>query len=320
MKTLLQRMGITRGYYLTPLQRALEWVKEHRIPNSGIVVHHKTKNVTSEVTGYLIASLYGAGEEKLAYDLARWEVTVQKKDGSFTPPGINVSYTFDTAQVIRGFLAVLDDMPHLEGHLRLACDYVDKNIDSKGKVLTVSYDMWKLSDGSRLTEYGNLYVLPAMLQAGIKLGEQKYIDAARRGMNYFREFPDLVEFKRNLSTFSHYFGYMMEALVDLGEKELALKGLKQVEDLQSSYGAIPAYPGSTWDCATGMAQLAVAWYKLGIKGPADKAVKYLEGIQNPSGGFYGGYGRDVEYFDKQEISWAVKFFIDACYWRDQSND
>ena len=312
-------MGIVREVYTTPLQRALEWVKDHRVPHSGIVVHHKTRTVTPEVTGYLITSLYNAGEKELACDLAQWESSIQKEDGSFAAPGSDISYTFDTAQVIRGFLAVLDDMPHLESNLRSACDYVNKYIDPQGKVLTVSYDMWKLADGSILSDYGNLYVLPAMRQAGIKLAEQKYIDAARRGMNYFRQYPDLVEFKHNLSTLSHYFGYMMEALVDLGEKELALKGLKQAEDIQSSYGAIPAYPGATWDCATGMAQLAVAWYKLGFKAPADKAVKYLEGIQNFSGGFYGGYGRNVEYFDKREISWAVKFFIDACYWREKSS-
>jgi malonyl-CoA O-methyltransferase len=315
MKTLMQRIGIFPDRR-TSLQKSIDWVKDHRVANSGIVVHHKTKTVTPEVTGYLITSLYNAGEKELAFDLAQWEASIQKKDGSFAAPGSDVSYTFDTAQVIRGYLSVLDEMPELENNLRRACDYVDSYIDSKGEVLTVSYDMWKLADGSKLSDYGNLYVLPPMLEAGKKLGEKKYISAAQRGMNYFRKNADLVEFKPSLAMLSHYFGYMMEALVDLGETELAQKGLKQAQVIQMPDGSIPAYPGATWVCSTGMAQLALAWYKMGIKTPADKAMAYLEKIQNSSGGFYGGYGKNVEYFHNQEISWAVKFFIDANYWRE----
>lgn len=314
MKTLMQRIGITRDLR-TPVQKAVDWVKDYHIPHSGIVVQHKSKIVTPEVTGYLIPSLYNAGEKELAFELAEWEASIQKKDGSFTAPGSDVSYTFDTAQVIRGFVAVLDDLPHLENNLRRACDYVDTHIDSRGEVLTDSYDMWKLPDGSMLSPYGNLYVLPAMLDAGKKLSEQKYIAAARRGMNYYKKFSDLVEFKSNLGMLSHYFGYMMEALVDLGEFELAHRGLRQAQNIQKLDGSIPAFPGATWVCATGIAQLALAWYKLGVRTPADKAMKFLEEIQNGSGGFYGGYGRNVQYFHNQEISWAVKFFLDASYWR-----
>lgn len=48
---------------------------------------------------------------------------------------------------------------------------------------------------------------------------------------------------------------------------------------------------------------------------ADKAVNYLESVQNNSGGFYGSLGRGKNYFPKEEISWAVKFFLDAYYWK-----
>lgn len=303
----------------TPMQRAVGWIKNHRIPNSGIVVQHKTKTVTPEVTGYIIDSLYRVGEKELAYDLAKWEASIQRPDGAITAPGTDVPYSFDTAMLVRGFLAVLDDMPELEPNLRRACDYVDSYIAADGKVGTLTYEMWKLLDGSTLSEYGNLYMLPSMLFAGQKLNEPKYIAAAKRGMEYFRRFPDLVEFKPALSMLSHYLGYMMEALVDLGEIELAKKGLQQAFDLQRPDGSIPAHPGVTWVCATGMAQLSIAWYKLGMNDPADKAMAYLDKIQNPSGGFYGGYGRGVNYFPEQEICWAAKFFIDACLLRDKAH-
>lgn len=175
----------------TPIEKAVRWIKNHRIPGDGIVCHHKTKTVTPEVTGYIIDSLYRVGEKELAYDLALWEASIQREDGSFAAPGSDDPYSFDTAQIIRGFLAVLDDMPEIEGNLRRACDYVDKYIAADGEVKTETYDAWKFADGSMLSEYGNLYVLPAMLQAGKKLNEQRYIDAARRGMDYFRKKPDL---------------------------------------------------------------------------------------------------------------------------------
>jgi malonyl-CoA O-methyltransferase len=296
---------------MLPAEKAIAWVKTHRIPGAGVPPHHKMNVAGQEGTGYLIPTLYNWGEKELARDFARWEASVQRPDGSFTAPD-GVPYTFDTAQVIRGFLAVLDDMPELEDNLTRACEYVESHIASNGEVLTPSYDTWKFSDGSMLSEYGNLYVLPPLLKAGQKLAKARYMEAAHRGIHYFRQKVDLVEFKSELSTISHYFGYMMEALVDLGEIDLAKKGLESVAAIQKKNGAIPAYPGVDWVCSPGMAQLAIAWYKLGDKDPANRAMAYLERLQNPSGGFYGSYGKGAVYFPKEEISWAVKFFLDAC--------
>src|SRR3989338_10205797 len=81
------------------LRKAVDWVKRHRVNKGGIAVHHQTKEVTPEVTGYLIKSLYDAGEKQLAYDLTKWDISIQKPDGSFAAPSVQTSYTFDTAQV-----------------------------------------------------------------------------------------------------------------------------------------------------------------------------------------------------------------------------
>ena len=102
----------------------------------------------------------------------------------------------------------------------------------------------------------------------------------------------------------------MEALVDLREVDLARQGMKQVMKIQKSNGAIPAYPGVKWVCSTGMAQLGIVWAKLGQKDRAEQILRYLENIQNPSGGFYGSYGEGGQYFAGKEISWANNFFID----------
>lgn len=295
--------------------RALGWARTvHGNAARGLALPRQVFPPSQETTGYIIPTLYQFGEKDLAVELAKWEASCQRVDGASSAVD-GVPYTFDTAQVVRGFLAVLDDVPQLEINLRRACDYVESQIAPDGEVGTPSYDLWQLPDGNMLSEYGNLYVLPPLLQAGQKLSEPRYTEAARRGMNFFRRKADLVEFKPELSMLSHYFGYMMEALVDLGEIELAREGLKQAAAIQKKNGTIPAYPGANWICSTGMAQLALAWYKLGQREPADKALDYLVTLQNSSGGFYGSYGKGAVYFPTQEISWSVKFFLDACYWK-----
>jgi len=297
--------------------RALGWARRvHGKTSRGEVLPREVFPPSQETTGYAISTLYQFGEKDLAIELAKWEVSCQAADGAFTAVD-GVPYTFDTAQVIRGLLAVVDDAPEFENNLRQACDFVDRNIAPDGEVRTPSYDLWRLQDGSMLSEYGNLYVLPPLLEAGQKLPEPRYVEAAKRAMNYFRQKSDLVEFKPELSMLSHYFGYMMEALVDLGETELAKRGLAQAAAIQRQDGMIPAHPGVKWVCSTGMAQLALAWYKLGHREPADKALDYLVTLQNSTGGFYGGYGKGAQYFQDQEISWAVKFFLDACFWKDK---
>jgi malonyl-CoA O-methyltransferase len=299
----------------TSTGRALQWVRAHRLPGDGVVPFSRSRVATQEVTGYLIPTLCEWGERDLALELAEWEMSVQRPDGAFSAID-NVPYTFDSAQAVRGLLAVVDDLPQAEAHLRRACDFIASQITAEGEVRTPSYELWKFANGTSFSRYADLYVLPPLVAAGAKLAETRYVAAADRALNRFKRANDLTAFT-DLGTFSHIFGYMMEGLAELGETALARKGLSHVARLQARDGGIPAYPGASWVCATGVAQLALAWYRIGERGPADKAVAYLESVQNPSGGFYGGYGRGVEYFPADEISWAVKFYLDAVKWRDR---
>ena len=159
-------------------------------------------------------------------------------------------------------------------------------------------------------KYCNLFVLSPLKLAGRKFNNPKYIDAVNRSVNFYKSKPDIIEFKPELGTLSHIYGYMLEGLVDLGEMRLARQGIEQALKIQKSDGAIPAFPGVDWVCSTGMAQLGIVCAKLAQRDRAERILKYLEKIQNPSGGFYGSYGEGGQYFAGKEISWANKFFID----------
>jgi len=289
-------------------EKALDWAK--RFYKVGAQVPRNVVAPTEETAGYFIPTLYKYGEKAIAIELAKWEASRQRPDGAFSGAD-GVPYTFDTAQVIRGFLATLDDVPELLQPLERACDYVESQIDARGKVCTVSFSGWRLRDGSIFSDYAHLYALPPLLEAGRRLSNARYIEAVDRGINYFRKQPDLVEFKPELGTLSHIFGYMMEALAELDQVDLARKGLARAAEIQRRDGAIPAYPGVNWVCSTGMAQLAAAWYRIGDAAPADRALEYLQSIQHPSGGFYGSYGKKAQYFADKEIGWAVKYFLDC---------
>lgn len=297
------------------VQKAIQWVKANRLPNGGILPHHKEKTATQEVTGYLIPTLYHFGEKKLALELARWEALVQRPDGAFTDIK-DKPYTFDSMQVVRGFLSVLHEAPELEVSLRRVCDWTLTQILSTGKINTPDLSAWAMPDGSVITDHVHVYCVSPLLEAGRRLKEDRYVEAAKKAQAYYRSQEDIAQFK----VLSHFFGYIMEAMVDLDEKEIYAQGLKAALKAQSPDGAIPAFPQVKWICSTGLAQIAIAMAKAGMKEPAKKAFRYLQSIQNPSGGFYGSYGKGAFYFPREEISWAVKYFLDLYALVEKQND
>lgn len=153
----------------------------------------------------------------------------------------------------------------------------------------------------------HLYVLPPLIEAGKKLNKSKYIETANRVLEHYKRRKDLLEF----NILSHFYTYVIESLCDLGELDLAKRGMELMGGFQNRNGSIPAFPDVKWICNPGVAQFAIIVYKLGMQNRATKAFTYLYKIRNPSGGFYGSYGKGANYFPDDEISWAAKFFIDA---------
>lgn len=283
-------------------ERAMDWFRRNMVADQGVIVHTKEPVPYPEVTGYFVPTLYNWGEPELARTCTRWLLSIQMPDGAFPAPD-GVPYTFDTGQVMRGLCAALTDMDDIEVPLRKACDWVVKQIAPDGRLTTPSTELWT----GIANDLIHTYVLPPLAEAGTLLGVAEYVDTARFVLAYYKKQEALVPFNR----LSHFHAYAMEALYELGELELASRGMADVERCQRRDGAIPAYPNVDWVCSTGMAQYAVVWYRLGNRQPADLAIRYLEKIQNRTGGFYGSYGKGAKYIPSAEISWAVKYFLDA---------
>jgi malonyl-CoA O-methyltransferase len=167
-----------------------------------------------------------------------------------------------------------------------------------------------LPDGRQIPEKIHIYALEPLRIAGKCFGDGRYADAVERALGHYLSQPDLTRF----DTLSHFHAYVLEALVDLGHPEEAAQGMAVVERLQRADGAVPGYPDVDWVCSSGLAQFAMVWYKLGKRVQAVKAFDCLSRLQNNSGGFYGSYGNGADYVANQEISWAVKYFLDAYYW------
>lgn len=284
-------------------ERAMDWCKAHTVPGQGVIVHTKQPVAYPEVAGYYIPTLYQWGETELARQYTRWLMSIQLPDGAFPAPD-GVPYTFDTAQIMRGLCAALNDVEGAEDSLRRACDWMLTQVDTgTGRLKTPSTELW--SDIA--SDLIHTYALPPLMQAGKLLGVKEYEDATSFVLAYYKQQEGLVPFNR----LSHFHAYAMEALTELGELDLARQGMADVARVQRADGSIPAYPEVEWVCSTGMAQYAIVWYTLGETERANRAMAYLEKIQNPSGGFFGSYGKAAKYIAGAEISWGVKYFLDA---------
>ena len=291
---------------------ALNWLVTHRVSGAGVAVTDTNHEPYPEVTGYIVPTLLDCGERELAIDLARWLISIQQPEGGFVgPDGRGEPYLFDTAQVMRGLLAVVDYLPDAAVALRRAADWMLATTDEAGVIRPKPDSAWSREYAGHISENIHIYALTPLLEAGRLLGEQRYIDCVERSIAYYTVKPDITRFR----FLTHFYGYVLEALVDLGHTQLARQGLQEIMEIQTRQGAIPAVPGAKWICSPGQAQLAIVGYKLGLVEFANAALDYLQQQQTPSGGFLGSYGPGAAYSPLAEPSWACKYFLDACHWR-----
>jgi malonyl-CoA O-methyltransferase len=305
---------------MSMLARGVAWVRRHSVPGKGIVITSRQRACYPEVSGYFIPTLLSVGERDLALCYARWLREVQRPDGSFAGAGTDCGFAFDTGQVVRGWVALLDRYPEFEGPLRRACEWMIATADPETGRLQVPKPggAWSLGRRGEVNEAIHLHALVPFARAGKILNEPGYENFAAKSLGYYLTQVGLTDFGQP-NALTHFFAYIQEALLDLGCEDLARTGMESVARFQQENGAVPAYHDVSWVCSPGLAQLALLWFRLGQIERAAAVFDFLELLQNPSGAFFGSYGVGAAYFPAEEISWAVKYAIEASQQRISSH-
>lgn len=296
---------------LSVYRNARKWIYTNTVAGKGIrpsvgLDDTKTDIAYPEVSGYYIPSLLHYGFRDLAKQYAKWLLSIQHEEGAWYDYLDKAPYVFDTGQILKGLIAIYPIMPEVKDSILKGCDYILSQIRPDGQLPSPSLEFWP--EGI-CTELIHLYCLKPLIDAARIFGCPRYETEARRVLAYYKEnsMDKLLDFH----TLSHFYAYMMEALVDLGETEIARKAMDKVSKLQRKDGFIPAYKNVKWTCSTGLFQFAVVWYKLGEKTKADLTFDYACSLQTKNGGWLGSYGKGAGYLQVREISWAVKYFLDA---------
>ncbi|WP_081676396.1 class I SAM-dependent methyltransferase [Butyrivibrio sp. NC3005] len=301
-------------------RKAIKWIENQTINGNGITVTSKEPYIYPEVTGYYIPSLLQWGERDLAIAYAKYLCSIQKDDGSWYDSRDVAPYVFDSAQILKGLVAIRDILPAVDEHIIKGCDWILSNMQTDGRLTTPSKDAWGNNEDF-CSELIHIYCLSPIREAGNIFNKPEYLEAVDKILEYYK--TNKLDRIKNFSLLSHFYAYVMEGLYDLGEVELCRESMNRLEQYRTSKGAIPGLNDVPWVCSTGCFQLAIVWYKLGELEKGNSLFYYALELQNESGGWYGSYpapgfiakfyrGRKKPYyFPEAEISWAVKYFLDA---------
>lgn len=309
---------LIRTDYVNVYNKAINWIKSNTINNQGIINNSNLKKIYPEVTGYYIPSLIRWGYRDLAIDYARYLCSIQNSDGAWYDTENKNPYIFDSAQILKGLIAVRHLYPEVEKHIIAGCDWILTNMNDDGKLIAPLEDIW--GDGKTFSELIHTYCISPIKDAGIIYNRNDYIEKADKIAHYYtsKYREDIL----NFNLLSHFYAYVMEAMLDIGETSLVKEAMDKIETIQKSSGGIPAYNNVDWVCSTGLFQFAVVWFRLGKLEKGNKVFNYACKLQNKSGGWYGSYLSEENeneintYFPNSEISWAVKYFLDALYYKN----
>lgn len=307
------------------LEKAKTWISNNTIENNGIVVTSKRRLIYPEVTGYYIPSLLRWDMVDLAKSYAKYLCSIQKEDGSWYDSKDKAPYVFDSAQILKGLIAIRDKMPEVDEHIIKGCEWILTNMQEDGQLTTPDGESWG-ADRNFCSELIHIYCLEPIREAGKMFDRPDFEAAVVKVLEYYKNnYKEKID---NFSLLSHFYAYVMEGLYDLGEIDMCRAAMERIDaKYKTAKGGILGMNDVPWVCSTGIFQLAIVWYKLGEKTKGDELFYYACDLQNESGGWYGSYvenrfknlfakGRmKPYYFPDEEISWAVKYFLDAYYYK-----
>lgn len=311
-----------RTDYLGIYRRAIRWIKEHtstEAEGKAMITSTAVPLGYPEVTGYYIPTLLRWGYRDLAVAYAKWLLSIQKEDGSWYDTGNQSPYVFDTGQILKGLIAVREIYPVVDEPIQKGVTWILNNQQADGRLATPDETAW--GDKRTCSDLIHLYCLSPIRDAAKIFHREDWAQAVEDILRYYVD--NRREAIMNFDLLSHFYAYVMEALLDLGETSMAREAMAKMAAIQTPEGAVPGYNDVQWVCSTGLFQLALVWFRLGEREQGEKAFQYACKLQNDSGGWYGSYPVETDmnndYFPTAEISWAVKYFLDALYYKNKAD-
>ncbi len=282
------------------VSKALGWFHRNRLEQAGVAISNVDATSYNEVSGYWIPTLIALGQEEKALEIGGWLAAVQLADGSFRDC-YGTPNPFDTGQIVRGFHALASQDSRFREPLARACLWMASRIGPKS-ILANPFE-------EGVPDWVLLYAYQPVEAAARFLGERSVAEKARACIEAYAR----ARGPKTWDAITHFFGYWLEGLVDAGLAEMAAPHLERLAAAQAKDGSLTAFPNVKWVCTPGLAQIALAWHKIGRIEAARRAMHWLATKQNSSGGWFGSYGRGATYFQDAEISWAAKFVIDLAH-------
>lgn len=286
----------------TSVERACSWILNNQQENGGVSVFCGAPYEYPEVTGYIIPTMLRYGFQEEALLMAQYLASVANHDGSFNAAGSNRVYLFDTAQALRGLNAICKVTNQYAQLREQTAGYLFSVLKENGGIFPKSY-----ADDPIVPETIMLFALPPMLEYAQVINNNEMAALVHQAAKRYLLEPQAL----SLQTLTHFLAYQIDGLLDLGYVDEVKPVVRQLLCSQREDGAIPAFEGVDWVCITGCAQIAICFYKMGKPEPADKLMTWVEQNMEASGGFLGSVGPGAEYYWDRELSWAVKFYLDA---------
>lgn len=308
----LQQSNFSSPVSVSPDTLAIDWILRHTFVSDTSMI--KAIQVSSinpvpypEVTGYLVPTLFLYNETKLSDDYLKFLTDVQNKDGSFNAPGKDIPFAFDTAQVVQGFLS---KSQNFKDQIINACNWIISHSSNNGRLPVPDDASWDMGKHGTVPESVHIYALPPIKKAGEIFDIPKFVKFAEKSVKYYLDPVNLIPWNQD-NMLLHFYCYIIDGLIDMHRINEAKDMLDQLRQFLQPSGGLPAYHNINWVCTPGLAQAAICFYRIGDMETAEKLLNFMTMLQNPSGGFFGSYGPEADYFPIAEISWANKFFLDA---------
>ena len=128
--------------WISRVKLAGKWIEDNSVQGGGIINNTDVRQSYPEVTGYFIPTLLQWGFREKALDYAKWLCSIQKEDGAWYDTYDQHPYVFDTAQILKGLIAVRKILPQVDGHIRRGCDWIISQMDAQGRLPKPEYADW----------------------------------------------------------------------------------------------------------------------------------------------------------------------------------